>query len=101
MFEEQAGCCALSGYPLEFAQWAPRGQRKKAETTASLDRINSDVGYVPGNVQWVHKTLNVAKHTSTTDEFVAMCRAVVQHLDQPRARRRAAPAGQLRLLKSG
>lgn len=69
LFAAQGGKCAYTGRQLAF----------RPEKTASLDRINSDVGYTAGNVQWVHKAINVAKHTQTHEEFIAMCYAVVSH----------------------
>jgi hypothetical protein len=47
--------------------------------TASLDRIDSNLGYVLGNIQWVHKTLNKMKNDLPEAVFIAMCKAVAQH----------------------
>lgn len=44
--------CALSGLPIKF------GLKRN---TASLDRIDSSKGYLPGNVQWLHKDVNFMK----------------------------------------
>jgi hypothetical protein len=67
--------CALTGLPISFADTAI-GHRN-GETTASLDRIDSSKGYVEGNVQWVHKHLNVMKSSLSQDQFVDYCRMVV------------------------
>jgi hypothetical protein len=40
---------------------------------ASLDRINSNFGYVEGNVQWVYKPLNKFKGSMSHEEFVNLC----------------------------
>jgi hypothetical protein len=75
VFEKQEGKCALSGVPLVF------GTTKKGScTTASLDRIDSKYGYVRGNIQWVHKTLNIMKMALSVEDFVAWCHRVAsQH----------------------
>jgi hypothetical protein len=49
--------------------------------TASLDRIDSTLGYVTGNVQWVHKSVNHMKSDTPEEEFVEWCRRIVAHSD--------------------
>lgn len=56
---------------------------------ASLDRIDSSKGYTLGNVEWVHKDVNLAKQRLDRVEFVKMCMQVafwaqdrVEHLDK-------------------
>jgi hypothetical protein len=79
IFRYQGGRCAFTGLPLNIDTYVIRGQRK--EVTGSVDRIDSDRGYVEGNIQFVHKLINVMKHTSTNDEFIHWCRLVVEHAD--------------------
>lgn len=71
LFESQHGRCAITGRPITFG--------KRGEVTASLDRIDSNKGYVEGNVQWVCQTINQMKWTFSQREFVEMCVAVVEH----------------------
>ena len=66
--------CALTALPINIRRnGTATGVR---EATASLDRIDSRVGYVKGNVQWVHKHINVMKNVYSQKYFVEMCRAV-------------------------
>jgi hypothetical protein len=75
IFEEQDSKCALSGVQLVFAS-----TKKGSSTTASLDRIDSSYGYIEGNVQWVHKTLNIMKMALSVEDFVGWChRVAAQH----------------------
>lgn len=67
--------CALSGKPLVFG-------KKQDFGTASLDRIDSSKGYVKGNVQWVHKDINLMKLDHTQEEFVALCKDVVSYMSE-------------------
>ena len=68
--------CALTGVPLILGKYK---NGILTETTASLDRINSDLGYVKGNVQWVHKTINLMKNKLPQEEFLLWCELVVKH----------------------
>jgi hypothetical protein len=68
LFVTQGARCALSGVVISFA-----------DGTASLDRTDSSRGYEPGNVQWVHKTVNLMKNVIPQDEFIAWCRSVSEH----------------------
>lgn len=44
--------------------------------TASLDRIDSNKGYLKGNIQWVLPEINYMKHTLTLSDFIELCRKV-------------------------
>jgi hypothetical protein len=66
---EQSGLCCLSGVAIG---WSPVGSGH----TASIDRIDSALGYVAGNCQLVHKDINMMKQSFSQEHFVAMCRAV-------------------------
>lgn len=69
IFIAQNRKCALSGIPIEF--YKPR--TPQSSQTASLDRIDPSKGYIEGNVQWVHKTINKMKMNLSQDEFIQLC----------------------------
>jgi hypothetical protein len=71
--------CALSGVHIDF----PINQNKKYRSckTASLDRINSSIGYVIGNIQWVHKHINLMKQDLSNEEFCNWCKIIAQHIN--------------------
>ncbi len=71
LFLKQDGKCALSGVNLCFGPKSKRNER-----TASLDRINSGLGYIIGNVQWVHKRVNSMKREYSQSEFIEWCRKI-------------------------
>lgn len=71
LFLEQDRKCALSGIDLTF----PKVSKDKA-WTASLDRIDSSKGYVLGNVQWVHKDINIMKNKFDNQYFIEMCKLI-------------------------
>lgn len=61
LWDNQSGLCAITGVPMTHSFHCPFG--------ASVDRIDSNEGYVNGNVQLVNKTINYAKN-SLTDEQI-------------------------------
>jgi hypothetical protein len=65
--------CALSGRKLVFAK------NQNEEQTASLDLIDSSIGYIEGNVQWLHKDVNMCKQSLSQEDFIAMCIEVASH----------------------
>lgn len=46
------------------------------EHTASLDRINSNIGYVEGNVHWIHKDANQIKWDYDEKYFLEICKEI-------------------------
>lgn len=72
LYLQQERRCALTGMPLCFSPSGHSG-------TASLDRIDSDKGYVEGNVQWVLKEINMAKQSYSQDYFIHICHLVAKH----------------------
>lgn len=75
IFVAQKKRCALTDIALAITKKVLRA----GETIASLDRIESDVGYVTGNVQWVHPTINFMKHAMPQENFVEWCCLVAQN----------------------
>lgn len=73
LFNAQNGKCKLSGVDLTL----PKGWKDRSYT-ASLDRINSNLGYVEGNVQWVHKHINIMKNTFPQEMFIYLCHQVAK-----------------------
>lgn len=73
LFKKQDGKCAISGVDLSFAEDGG------SETTASLDRIDSSKDYEIGNVQWVHKWVNVMKWDFTESEFFNWIETIHDH----------------------
>lgn len=73
MFLTQDRKCALTGLEITF-----HGVRGKHgfERTASLDRIDSTMGYFKGNIQWVHKHINHMKNKYDQQYFVYLCELV-------------------------
>ena len=56
------------------------------DRTASLDRIDSRHGYTKSNVHWVDKRVNFMKQSMSHDEFIQICKMIVQNIEVTRAR---------------
>jgi hypothetical protein len=74
LFLKQNRKCALSGIDLTFPI------KTKGEYTASLDRIDSSKDYIKGNIQWVHKHINVMKNKFPQSYFIEMCKLIVREI---------------------
>lgn len=75
LYLKQDKICALSGVPL-FIQKSAK-LHNKGQSSGSLDRIDSSKGYIIGNIQWVHKKINVMKHIMTNEELLDWCKKIV------------------------
>lgn len=75
IFELQEYKCALSGLNLKF----PAFGEKATLQTASLDRIDSDKGYIISNVQWIHKDINKMKWELDQNRFIELCRIITMN----------------------
>lgn len=74
LWESQNYRCALTG--LELILKAKSKKDIPWSNIASLDRKDSNTGYVVGNVRWVHPIINIMKNQFTDDIFISMCNQV-------------------------
>lgn len=75
LFEKQDSRCALTDLPINL-KYSRR--TSDPEQTASLDRIDPNLGYVKDNLQWVHKKINIMKNNFSQERFLEICCAVAQ-----------------------
>lgn len=66
LWDNQQGKCALTTLPIKITPVTTAGHCD-LRTEASLDRIDSNVGYLIGNVQWVSASINLAKRDMTNE----------------------------------
>ena len=73
-FREQNGQCALTGLILDL---------KAGNQDASLDRIDSKMGYIKNNIQWIHKDVNrKIKGSLSESELLKWCKLIVGGLEK-------------------
>lgn len=77
LFLKQDRKCALSGERLFLPQNGTNFELKRSN--ASIDRIDSSLGYIEGNVQWVTKKVNIMKNIFTQEEFIRICTNVASN----------------------
>lgn len=70
LYEAQDRKCAITGDDIPIIK------------KASLDRIDSSLPYIEGNVQWVSKQANLSKHVMSMTELYEFCRKVLNHANQ-------------------
>jgi hypothetical protein len=76
-FIKQNGQCAITGQLLILPQ---NYQEYKSYTwTASLDRIDNNLGYIKDNIQWVHKLVNLSRSSLSIDRYRFLCFSVVNY----------------------
>ncbi len=67
--------CPFSGVPLTF----PTTHCYEPFLTASLDRIDTSVGYEIGNVRWIHRIVNLMRIDMPDDEFLSLVHEIATH----------------------
>lgn len=80
LFLKQDRKCAISGAPIDF-DMSLDNLRKYGHQAglASLDRIDSKQGYVVGNVQWVHKSVNRMKMDLQEEDFFRIVKQIYEY----------------------
>jgi hypothetical protein len=70
LWDCQQGRCAVSGIELELPIGTAGFKSARPFFAASLDRIDSNIGYVEGNVQFICLAANYMKHSWDNQEFL-------------------------------
>lgn len=81
LFIKQDKKCTLTGDDLILYDNSIKWKKESPAIAnyASLDRIDSSLGYVEGNVQWVRKDINIFKSNWNQATFINWCKMVAQH----------------------
>lgn len=72
LYESQNGLCNISGVKMTY-------EHGKVATNISVDRINSDIGYVKGNVQLTCYIANIMKSKFLITDFIDFCKKIVDY----------------------
>ncbi len=76
IYKKQKGICAVSDTPMTMT----RGKGDIYENM-SIDRIDSAIGYIRGNVRLVCRAVNTMKADMTDEQTVIWCRKISKGLD--------------------
>lgn len=76
VWESQKGICPYSGVHLNLPV---HGKCGNLITTASVDRIKSEMPYTKGNIQFVSIAINFMKSTLSHEETIFLCKTIANH----------------------
>jgi hypothetical protein len=82
LWEKQKGICPYSKVPMLL--FPTLHKTKFKPTAASLDRIDSNRGYVKGNVEFVCLSINYAKNRFDRNEFIEFISNINQFTPEDR-----------------
>jgi len=77
LYHKQNKRCALTNTDIYISKYH---YKNKKQQTASLDRIDSKLGYTKENVQWVHKDINKMKQDLPEQVFIELCQKVIDNV---------------------
>jgi hypothetical protein len=75
LFLSQNKQCSYSGLLLVLDKTYTSALESE-KNTASLDRIDPQIGYEEGNVHWIHKRINYMKGNMSHEEFLSWCAVI-------------------------
>lgn len=76
LFLKQDKKCKISGLNITLSNKLIKNHTDRMNISASVDRIDSNIGYIENNVQWVHKYINIMKGALSDNTFISICRIV-------------------------
>jgi hypothetical protein len=77
MFISQDKKCALTGVDINIVNATI--SYNYSVNTASLDRIDNNIGYEKGNVRWLHKIVNQIKSDISDEDLIYVCHLIALH----------------------
>ena len=72
LYEKQNGKCFYTQLPINL-------NTRNYSMTASIDRIDSNKGYIEDNIVWVHKDINIMKNKFSKEYFLMLCKKIVEN----------------------
>ena len=79
IWEKQNGLCTYTNIIMEMPRSSQDEDIKKSPTKLSLDRINPDIGYFKGNVEFVCYCVNVMKNDFTKEEMIDFIKLIIKN----------------------
>ena len=70
LWKSQEGLCALTAFPMSL--------EGNTNLRLSIDKINPQLGYVKGNVQWTIFSANRAKGDMSQKDLIKMCKMIIE-----------------------
>lgn len=76
-WDKQNGICPYSGIKLNIPTY--KKNHNNPIYTASVDRIDSSKGYIPGNIQFVSTCINYMKNNMSDSDTRLMCKYIAEY----------------------
>jgi hypothetical protein len=74
LYRKQEGKCALTGWTMQLSKGTNNSRTNPYVCT--MDRIEQDKGYIPGNIQLTCWLPNKIKSSLGNNEFISLCGAI-------------------------
>ena len=79
LWEQQKGICPVSGITMKLRTHNNCKDGLAEPHSASLDRIDNDLGYVKGNVRYICFMANIARSRFSDEQLIEFCKRVADH----------------------
>jgi len=79
IWENQKGLCSYTNIKMELPRSSQDEDIKKSPTKLSLDRIDPNIGYIKGNVEFVCYCVNVMKNDFTKEQMIAFINKIKKY----------------------
>jgi hypothetical protein len=83
LWEKQDGICPYTGYTMELPKNTQDHNIKGSPKKASLDRIDSSLGYAQGNVEFVCLSVNYAKNGFSHEQMLDFFKNIPREFPTP------------------
>lgn len=77
LYKKQSGKCYYSGLPINIVKKSEKNLHDNFKMT--LDRLNSDLGYIKGNVVWCAYCINSFKLNMSREDMINICNSIVNN----------------------
>ncbi len=75
LYKEQSGKCYYSGLPINIVKKSEKNLHDNFKMT--LDRLDSELGYIKGNVVWCAYCINSFKLDMSKSNMIDICKSIV------------------------
>jgi hypothetical protein len=79
LWEAQGGICPFTGWVMLLFPGGHAVRGASQPNQASLDRINQEAGYVPGNVRFISLIANYARNEWSDEEVLRFCKSTAAY----------------------
>jgi hypothetical protein len=74
LYEKQNGLCAITKVKMSY-------EKESSQSNLSIDRIDCNIGYVPGNIRLVCSAVNIMRNRLSDSELLFWAKAVVEGME--------------------